>query len=531
MSEMQDQMIRRRDLLALIGAAGGASAAYMAMTTLGFAQESHYRGPVKLQGDPRGASVLILGAGLSGLVSAYELSNAGYKVQMLEYNARPGGRVWTVRGGDTIAELGGAVQKCEFAPSNYLNAGPWRIPYHHHGIRDYCRRLGVKLEPFIHLNFNAYVHDPGFFGGKPQRFSQLFADFKGHTSELLAKAVNKHQLDDAVTKEDQEKLLVALRAWGGLDKNGAYRLSNESAFHRGQLKHAGGGLSGAPTLGQPIKLHDLLHPAVWSTLNASFAYDMHATMFQQAGGMDSLPRAFEKKLGQFIRYQSRVTEIHQDDRGVTVTYEDMTAGGAVKTARADWCICTIPAGILSQIKKNVSPAMEGAIGALPYSPGMKVGIQFKRRFWEQDEGIYGGITYTGLPVENIAYPSANFDDDGPGVLIAAYPHGTTPFEFTTLTPAQRIEKTLADGSQIHPQYRSEFMNGVSIAWHRMPFIMGCGARWTEATREQHYANLCAIDGRFMVAGEHASYLGGWQEGAITSAVDAVERLHRRIMQG
>ena len=43
--------------------------------------------------------------------------------------------------------------------------------------------------------------------------------------------------------------------------------------------------------------------------------------------------------------------------------------------------------------------------------------------------------------------------------------------------------------------------------------------------------LCEIDGRVMLAGEHASYLSGWQEGAILSALDAVERLHRRVLAG
>ncbi|WP_258120465.1 NAD(P)-binding protein [Mesorhizobium onobrychidis] len=62
---------------------------YQAMTTLGFAQESPYKGPIKLDGDPKGASVLVLGGGLAGMVAAYELSKVGYKVQVLEYREKP----------------------------------------------------------------------------------------------------------------------------------------------------------------------------------------------------------------------------------------------------------------------------------------------------------------------------------------------------------------------------------------------------------------------------------------------------------
>src|SRR6201987_1389662 len=128
---MQDEaaVVRRRDLLSLIGAMAGSAAMYHAMTSLGFASESPYSGPVRLDGDPKGASVLVLGAGLAGMSAALELRKAGYKVQVLEFNDRAGGRNWTLRGGDSFAELGGATQTCEFESGLYINPGPWRIPY------------------------------------------------------------------------------------------------------------------------------------------------------------------------------------------------------------------------------------------------------------------------------------------------------------------------------------------------------------------------------------------------------------------
>ena len=167
----------RRDLLALIGAAAGGSAMYLAMTALGHAATSTYAGPIKLQGDPRGASVLVLGAGVAGMVAAMELRRAGYKVTILEYNNRAGGRTWTIRGGDRFTELGGATQSCSFDDGLYINPGPWRIPYHHYALLDYCKRLNVPLEPFVQVNHNAYLHATGAFGGKPQRYRSVQADF------------------------------------------------------------------------------------------------------------------------------------------------------------------------------------------------------------------------------------------------------------------------------------------------------------------------------------------------------------------
>ena len=100
-----------------------------------------------------------------------------------------------------------------------------------------------------------------------------------------------------------------------------------------------------------------------------------------------------------------------------VTFVDSHTLSSPQTLRADWCLCTIPLPVLAQIPMNVSPAMAAAIGAVPYASAIKVGLQFKRRFWEEDEQIYGGITYTDLPITNIGYPNTGFQSSGKGVLL------------------------------------------------------------------------------------------------------------------
>ena len=245
MSDTATPSLNRRRLIELVGASVGGAAAYQVMTRLGFASESPYRGPIKLDGDPKGASVVILGAGLAGMTAAIELERAEYRVSVLEFNLRPGGRNWTLRGGDVYTELGGATQTCEFDPGLYINPGPWRIPYHHHAILDYCRRFGVTLEPFIQLNHNAFLHSSTAFDGKPQRIRDVKADFAGGVSELLAKATRKGALDDEVSTEDREILLEALRSIGALDKDFRYKTGEDSAYHRGYAKDPGGGLGGA----------------------------------------------------------------------------------------------------------------------------------------------------------------------------------------------------------------------------------------------------------------------------------------------
>src|SRR6201996_2344613 len=294
--------VSRRDILSLIGAVSGSAAMYNAMTSLGFASDSGYKGPIKLDGDPKGASVLILGAGLAGMTAALELRKVGYKVRVLEFNSRPGGRNWSLRGGGSFTELGGATQTCQFEQDFYLNPAPWRIPYHHRALLDYCKRLNVALESFIQLNHNAYLHAAGAFGGKPQRLRAVKADFQGQIAELLAKSTQQGRLDEAVTKEDQEILLQALRSWGALDRNYNYKANLFSAETRGYATAPGGGLTAMPVPSDPVALSDILKSRVWRYLQNFANYNFQTTMFQPVGGMDMIGRAFAREIGDLIRY-------------------------------------------------------------------------------------------------------------------------------------------------------------------------------------------------------------------------------------
>jgi monoamine oxidase len=527
MTETPPFAMSKRDLLSLIGKSAGAGAMLMAMAPLGQAHASTFTGPIRLDGDARGTKVLVLGAGVAGLVAALELSRAGYNVQVLEYNPKVGGRSWTLRGGDRYTELGGATQVCEFSSGNYINPGPWRIPTEHGGLIHYCRELGVGLEPFQQNNYNAYLHSTSAFGGKPQRYKTIQADYYGHVSELLAKAVNQNALSDAVTAEDAEILLESLRSWGALDSNMRYVKGPNSARRRGWEKGPGGGLTAEPIPSDPLDFGSVLKSGMWRNIGGHLSNEHQHAIFQPVGGMDQIAIGFDRAVGHLVRRNSKVTAIRQDDRGVTVDYLDTTSNEKL-SAQADYCVCTIPLSVLAQIPLNVGGPMASAIKAVPYRPSVKVGLEFKRRFWEQDEQIYGGITSTDLPISQISYPSHGYGSSGPAALLGAYTGGATSYELTALPPEERVRRAVEWGAQIHPQYREEFLNGIAVSWHRVPWTLGCFGTWTEESRAAHYRDLCEIDGRFMIAGEHASYIGGWQEGAITSALDAIGRLHQRV---
>lgn len=517
-------------MLHAIGLIGGTAAIYQMMTTFGHAEETRFPGPPKLAGARKGASVIVLGAGLAGMLAAYELEKAGYRVTILEYQDRAGGRNWSLHGGDTFTELGGATQKVTFAKGNYLNPGPWRIPYHHRTLLHYCKAFGVELEPFIQFNHNAYVHNIDAFGGRPQRFRSVAADFEGNVAELLSKAIDQKSLDTKLTPEDLDRLKEALRGWGMLDGDMRYTKGLRSSSHRGYDLAPGGGVPAAPRPSDLFPFDEVLKSGVWNQMALYMNDEMQTTMFQPKGGMDMIGKGFARQVGHLITYNAKVTKLMQDKSGVSVTYTD-TKKGQTTTANADFCVCTIPLTVLSQIQTNLSDKKQRAIRAVPYNNSVKIGLEMRRRFWEEDAHIYGGHSFTSQEIGLVSYPNDKFFGDGPAVLLAAYAGGPGGARLAGMTPEERIETALAQGSVFHPEsYRKEFISGASVAWSRVPWVMGCCARWNEDTRREHYQELVALEDRIVLAGEHASYVGCWMEGSLLSSLDAITRLHQRALE-
>src|SRR5581483_8592573 len=189
------------------------------------------------------------------------------------------------------------------------------------------------------------------------------------------------------------------------------------------------------------------------------------------------------QLQPMITHNAKVTKIIQDKKGVTVTYTDM-AKGHVAEAKADFCVCTVPLGVLNQIQNNLSPAKQAAITAVPYGSSVKIGLEMRRRFWEEDDYIYGGHSFTNQDISLISYPNNNFFNDGPAVVLGAYAGGRSAMRLTGLTPEQRIEAALAQGEVFHPKsYRKEFITGASVAWNRVPWPLGSCGQWSEDTRK------------------------------------------------
>jgi monoamine oxidase len=503
-----------------------ALAAYPVMMALGMLRAAPAY-PFQLEGNGQNKHIIILGAGLAGLTAAYELQKLGYQCTILEARHRAGGRCWSIRNGTIAQETEGPVQKASFDEGLYFNAGPSRIPHHHALTLHYCKELGVPIQVYNNINEAAYYFSEGkgALANQKIRIREIHNDVRGHLSELLAKSIDQNKIDTALTKEDAQKVVEYLRAEGGLNIDKLYKASDR----RGYLEPPGAGektgrIANPHTLTQIIG-SGLLEPDFYNV--AEYTYELQMTLFQAVGGMDSISRALEKKLPSIIRFGAAVKSITNLEKGVRITYFEK---GAEKKLEGDLCICTIPLSVLSNIDHNFSPDVSRAIDYITYIPTGKIGLQFNRRFWEEDEGIYGGITHTNNELTQIFYPSHDYLSRK-GILIGYYNFYEKAQQTGALTHPQREALALSKGRLIHPQYDQAFQNSFSVSWHKTPYAMGGWALYTGETRQTLYKALLKPDQHTYFAGEHTTYLNAWMAGAFESARQAVADIHARVTEG
>lgn len=526
--------LTRRAFLRTMAAVGGSTAVWATLDSWALAKPLRQDLP-PLDGPVNGVKVVILGAGMAGLTAAYELNKLGYEIQILEAMTRPGGHNWTVRRGDELTEYGGERQVCEYDEGQYFNPGPWRIPHHHEGVLHYARTLNVPMEAFINYQEADYAYVEGDFGplsGRPIRMRSLDVDMAGYTSELLAKLASDQRLDANLTQENMEQLIDYLVNEGLLDRD---TLTYTGSYRRGYITPPGAGTQEGEV--EPrLAFTDILpyaaeiHRAQGYYLGSVASFSQQMTMMQPVGGMDRLTYALLNAIGnEKVIYGAEVREIRQTAEGVRLVYNDLTSG-EMREATGAYCLSSIPLTILPTLQLDFSPEMAEAIRQVPYEMAGKIGLQFSRRFWEEDERIFGGVTRTNVPtIGSIAYPSYGFLTQK-GVIQGYYNTGHYASQISNLSNQERIEHALEYGSKIHPAYRDTFETGFSVAWHRVPHLLGGWSTYTERTREQVYPRLLEPDGRVYLIGEYLSYLGGWIEGSIRSVWLQMEKLHQRVRQ-
>ena len=523
----QPQSVSKREFLGAFAAIGGVSAVMTALDGWGIGVASAAEAPPDLTGRSDGTKVLILGAGLSGMTAAYELGLRGYDCQILEARPFAGGRCQSSRAGFTTTEVDGSTRTCDFDEGQYFNHGPWRIPSYHHAVFHYVRKFGVPMEIMVQENDLGYLqfdNADGPLAGRRVRKREIKADMRGYTAELLAKLADQGALDEELGSQDKDRLVDYLIREGFLN---ARDLSYKGTLHRGLASFDA---MGETTASEALALKDILQSGLGNSFQAVPTIDHPTTMYQAVGGMDQIARGFERAVGDVITHNAEVQELRQDDNGVSVPYRD-TVTGEVRVAKADYCITTIPLGILSKLPTDLSDQCKEAMAAPGKMTVGKLALQMNRRFWEEDDDIYGGSSTLGIPGHTVIYPSYGYFGKK-GIVKSSYPIGRPAVAFGELSLAEQVEQAVGYSERIHPgQFRKHYDDkAFSIAWHRTRYTEAGWSTWSPPDRQKHLPVLREPQGRIYFSGDYISSLAGWQVGAIESAWSQIEKVHASAMR-
>lgn len=445
--------------------------------------------------------VLVLGAGLAGLAAAHALARAGHTPLVLEAQSRVGGRVCTLRE--------------PFSDGLYAEAGAMRIPRAHTLTMAYVEHFRLPTLPFTMGNPQCYY----YLHGRRYRIAEATAnpDVLGFDCHPRERGQTHGQLWQTALAPLFERLRVGGEAaWDEL-------VAEYDQYSTREFLEKCGWSEGAIEMFGLLADQEALMNSSFLELFREEAGRNYVDLVQVEGGMDHLPRAFLPALRRHIRFGARVVALEQSATGVTAHYT--TPAGRFQ-ATGDYAIVTLPFPALRHVEvlQPFSRGKQRAIRQLHYDASAKIWFQCRRRFWEEDEGIFGGGTTTDLPIRVVYYPDHG-RETGRGVILASYTWSEDAQRWGSLGPEARLVEALDDLTEIHPQVRAEFECGASKMWHDDEFAGGAFALFDPGQQTLLYRDIIAPEGRIFFAGEHASLHHAWIQGAIESGLREAAAIH------
>lgn len=450
--------------------------------------------PICLGSDTK--RVVVVGAGLAGLVAAYELRAAGHEVTVVEARMRPGGRVRTVRE--------------PFADGLFAEAGASRIPDHHTWTVQYARTFGLELDPFYPtsgMNVNLF-RGRRFFQpvGTAPDYSALGLDMGSGDPGAGLFALVAQRIGPLIGEVGD----ITDPAWPPPALHRYDRMSTLAMFREQGLSDD---IIDAVVLGITDQAGLDEVSALWF-LRELAAEIGETVKLKIRGGNDRLPFAFAESLAGHVHHGAPVVRIAQDDAGVRATVRQ---GGRQHEVEGDALLCTIPFPVLRRVEvaPAFSPGKQRAIAELALQPVTRCVVQVRQRPWEAEGGNgFGAHEHAA----EVWHPT--WDVPGPRGLLLSYMRGPTALHASALDEAARREFVLDQFEAVHPEVGAHAEGMVTTAWHEEEWAGG--AYFTSIPNQLVDLMPHAVrpEGRIHFAGEHLSAWPGWMQGALDSGLRA-----------
>ncbi len=463
-------------------------------------ETDNWETPPALASPSKPTRVLILGAGMAGLTAGYELMNHGYEVRIVEARATAGGRVQTLRDG--------------FSKGVHADAGAMFLPVAHGLVHYYLDLLKLNLTDFSGTELPALYYVRGkqieYSPGTPCEWPYPLSETeqKMGLEEMQQKFCSPLSLKGLGAPESTEMTQVELEDSVTLDK-----------YMAGQ-----GATSGAREL-LNVGLNQLIGegPSSYSAammLRSDHYLSQNILKGQMevkriAGGNDQFPAALASRLDGRISYSTEVVHIAQEAEELRVTCRDPTGQ---HDATADYVICTLPFSVLRNIPvaPGHSAYKDQAVQNLRYTSVTRIFLEMRQQFWRPR---LSGKIVSDQPM-TMVYPGYD-PPDQTGVL-GLYMGSDNARRAGSLSLEAQIEFALGQVGLVFPEARQYFTAGVSKFWDADPFARGAYSWFTPGEMGSILPAIAVPEGRLYFAGDHASTLPGWIQGAIASGLRAAQ---------
>ncbi|ALL05089.1 hypothetical protein AQ505_06010 [Pedobacter sp. PACM 27299] len=461
-----------------------------------------------------GQTVIIGGAGMAGLCSAYELSKLGFDVVLLEAQK---------------THIGGRARTFRLSEHVYGEFGAMRIPEKHELTRFYISEFKLELRKFVQANPEAisYVRGKRL---KVADVEQIKKSFKLSEEEAgkstldywleiivaLIASLNELQKDelfnseitDATIKELDNKSLYEVLLQGGFSKEAIEMLVSTWGFETSLQ----------------FSLLEFLREEIEGIWSGEFD--------EIVGGTDLLAKAFHEELKICTFQNAIITNVEQSSNSVTVNYKN--SDGEKDSVTGNWFICTLPLGVLDKVsfEPALSFAKSEAIRRVNYDSSTKILAHTTKRFWELDDQIYGGGSSSDSLIGSTWYPSDNPDKDvkvsnSESMFLSSYTWGQSARRMDQIPEADLKEYMTNELGNLHPSLLKD-PSAIKMfyrwSWTNCQWSNGAYSFFMPNEHSEFYKDLIEPEGKILLAGEHASLTHSWMQGAFESALRVVSHI-------